>query len=162
MPWLYHVAPVASWPLLHLPIQYGSQKSRQWHHQATELFFAATQMASSHFIHMSRYVKYPPVVKHSFFFHSPDEWWFTGSSPKTGFGSFGAAIPECQEIRISRLSELERSTIFKNGKPSINIPWLPWLCLITRGYIYIHYITTYYLWQCDLVSPETTCFSQET
>jgi hypothetical protein len=97
-------------------------------------------MASSHFIHMSRYVKYPPVVKHSFFFHSPDEWWFTGSSPKTGFGSFGAAIPECQEIRISRLSELERSTIFKNGKPSINIPWLPWLCLITRGYIYIYII----------------------
>jgi len=23
---------------------------------------------------------------------------------------------------------MERSTIFKNGKPSINEPWIPWLC----------------------------------
>ena len=33
-------------------------------------------------------------------------------------------------------------TIFKNGKPSISMDHVPWLCLITRGYVCIYICAT--------------------
>ena len=63
--------------------------------------------------------------------------WAWGPVSWCTWGEKCGEIPEIPGLVMTNVA-MERSTIFKNGKPSINGPSIPWLCEITIIYIYIY------------------------
>ena len=63
----------------------------------------------------------------------PTWWRKRRTKPRRDWSNSSGAVPHQLWIWFNLYIAMERSTIFKNGKPSINGPSIPWLCWITRG-----------------------------